>query len=123
LRSKRRGSHAAFSVHAPAPAGTAVNRSFADIRTQQGTDPFVRFVDAAYRVAAFDRYTIIVSHANLQAKGEVVITLVGNEGGGVGDAVPKGELEMHPLTRTRHAVKGAGQRLNQKVSRSCFRVL
>ncbi len=39
------------------------------------------------------------------AEGDVVITAVGNEGVGVGDRVTGGELEMHPLARTRPAVK------------------
>ncbi len=39
------------------------------------------------------------------AEGDVVITVVGSEGVGVGDTVTGGVLEMHPLTITRPAVK------------------
>ncbi len=39
------------------------------------------------------------------AEGDVVISVIGSEGVGVGDTVPGGVLEMHPLTRTRLAVK------------------
>ena len=55
------GNYSALPVHAPAPAGTTVDRSLAAHRAEHRTDLFVRLVDTARRMAAFGRHTIIIS--------------------------------------------------------------
>jgi hypothetical protein len=55
------GNHAARPVHAPAPAGTTVDRSLAAHRAEHRTDLFARLVDAARRVTTFSRHAVIFS--------------------------------------------------------------
>jgi hypothetical protein len=61
------GYHTASAVHAPAPAGTTIDGSLADIRAKQSADPLVRLVDAARRVAALSGHTVVVTRTGLRS--------------------------------------------------------
>jgi len=73
--------------------------------TQQGTDPFIRCVDAARRVATFGWYTIIVRHAIQQCGRGRCHHCCRKRRSRSGRHGKGGVLEMHPLTITRSAVK------------------
>jgi hypothetical protein len=54
------GNNVALTVHAPAPAGTTVDRSFTTHRAEDGTDLFLSLVDTARRMTALGRHTVII---------------------------------------------------------------
>ncbi len=88
--------------HLPAPQSIGPSQTFVHSRVQ--TPLFALLIQlVGWQHSAGTQSSSVMQSCN--AGREVVISVVGCEGVGEGDTLPDGVLEMHPLTRTRPAVK------------------